>query len=78
MAKEYWITNSRFKLIVIVMLIIWFSLLVFWWMKAEEITNHPCEVCARVMGDNVNCYTGKFQPISKTFYSSNLSGFGAG
>lgn len=53
--KEYWITNDRFKLIVIVLLLMWIGFMAFFYLKAEEITKNPCQVCARQMGTDVSC-----------------------
>lgn len=55
-------------LVSVVMLIIWFSLLTFWWIKAEEITNDPCSICASKQGENVYCTMQSTIPITKTYY----------
>lgn len=71
--KEYLITNSRFKLIVVVMIFIWISLLILFFLKTEEMTNHPCELCAKKIGKDITCYAeNNYMIIKKTFYS-NLS-----
>lgn len=58
----------------IFLLIIWFSLLAFLWMKADEITKHPCQVCAKVSGEQVTCILkNSITPISKTYYPDGKS-----
>jgi len=49
MAKAFWITDSRFKFIAILLMIIWLGFMVLFFLKAEEITNNPCNVCAKRM-----------------------------
>ena len=56
MTKEYWITNSRFKLIAIILFLMFVLIMVLLYLKADEITKHPCEVCAKKIGDGVICY----------------------
>lgn len=74
MVKEYWITNSRFKLIVIVMILIWSSLLLFWYIKADEITKDPCSICAEKLGEKVSCTTTlNYIPVTKDFYPNGTS-----
>jgi len=55
MTKEYWITNSRFKYIGVILLIIWIGFMVFFFLKAEEITKDPCSICAKRMDSEVTC-----------------------
>jgi hypothetical protein len=64
-----WIEIHRLFSVIIVMLIIWFSLLAFWYMKADEVTKHPCSICAVKMGENVICRTGTTNFLERTFYS---------
>lgn len=40
----------------IVMLIVWFSLLTFFFIKADEITKDPCNICAERVGENYKCF----------------------
>jgi len=55
---EYWITNSRFKLIAIILFLMFciFMLLIF--MRGTEIANNPCQICANKMGADVTCTSG--------------------
>lgn len=52
------------------LLIIWFSLLTFWWLKADEITKDPCSVCAERLGEKVICTTGDINPITRIYYAN--------
>lgn len=70
MEKEYWITNSRFKLIVIVMIVIWISIFILFFLKADEITKHPCEVCAKSIGEDVVCRAGTHKIAKLTFFAN--------
>ncbi len=51
------IEEYRLSTVVVVMLIIWFSLLGFWYLKADEITKDPCTICSQQMGEDVVCRT---------------------
>jgi len=70
MAKEFWITNSRLKIIIIALILIWVLFLIFFYMKAEEITNDPCSVCSKRLGKEVTCTTGGSEPISRVYYTN--------
>lgn len=66
--KEYWITNSRFKYGALIMLIIWLSLLLFFFLEAEAVTKDPCSICAKRMGENVVCLTQGIPQLQRTYY----------
>lgn len=68
MTKEYFITNSRFKYIGIILLIIWIGFIVFFFLKADEITKNPCSICAEKSGENVVCMVGNLQ---RTYFPNN-------
>ena len=68
MAKEYWITNSRFKYIGLLLMIIWLGFMVFFFMKAEEITKDPCLICSKKMGEEVICSTGTSIIVKRIYY----------
>lgn len=55
MTKEYWITNSRFKIIIIVLILFWLGIMLLFYLKADEVTHNPCEVCSKKIGKNVIC-----------------------
>lgn len=56
--KEYWITNSRFKLIVIILVLMWLGVMFLLYLKADEVTKDPCQICAKKMGQDVICRVG--------------------
>ncbi len=55
MKKEYWVTNSRFKLIVIILVVMWLGVMLLLYLKADEVTNHPCNICSESHGEDVIC-----------------------
>ena len=66
--KEYWVTNSRFKYIGLLLLIIFLVFMFFLYMKADEITKDPCAICAEYMGDKVTCLIGTSYPVERIYY----------
>jgi len=66
--KEYWVTNSRFRVILLVLVFIWIGLMTFLYLKANEITHDPCSVCSKKMGEEILCTTQSYQPITRTYY----------
>jgi len=68
MVKEYWITNSRFKLIVIILVLMWIGIMVFFYLKSDEITKDPCSICSKKMGEEVICYTQGSIQLKRTYY----------
>lgn len=71
MVKEYIKKDYRYILLAICLMLIFFTIIGFLYLKADEITKHPCEVCASSIGKNIICTTTGFYPITKTFYSDN-------
>jgi len=67
--KEFWITNSRFKFIALLLIIIWLGFMTLFYFKADEITKDPCSICAERMGEQVVCTTNaEFVPVSRIYY----------
>lgn len=60
--KTYWITNSRFKYIGIIILLIWILFIAFLYFKAEEITKDPCNLCAKRLGKDITCNVAELNP----------------
>lgn len=53
------------------MVIVWGSVFVLLYLKADEITKDPCEICARVMGEDVKCtLTTGYVPVNRIYYSN--------
>ena len=66
--KAFWITDSRFKYIGLILLIIWLTLFFLLFFKANEITKDPCSICAEKIGENVICTTQGFGQLQRTYY----------
>lgn len=60
-------TKERLIIIGVVILIVWFSLLIFWYLKADEITKDPCNVCAKRFNKNVTCTLSGALPVQRTY-----------
>ncbi len=68
MTKTFWITDSRFKLIVILLMVLFFTFMAFMFIEGEAIKKNPCNICAEKQGVNVICsLVGSFEPITRTF-----------
>ena len=53
--KEYWITNSRFKWITLILILIFLILMgVIVW-QGENISKNACQICAKKQGTQVLC-----------------------
>lgn len=59
---------KKFFMACCVILLIWLSLLLFWYLKADEVTRDPCSICAERMGDNVRCTIGTVYTLSRDYY----------
>ena len=75
MTKTFYITDSRFKFIALILFLMWLGFMCFFFMKAEEITKDPCSICSKRMGENIICYTQSSNPISKTYYPNGSEKF---
>ena len=76
--KEYWVTNSRFKLIVIILVLMWIGLMVFFFIEGENIRKDPCSICAKQQGENVVCSVGASGYMAQRTYYPNGSIFDYG
>ena len=65
--NEYWITNSRFKFIALLLFLMFLVFMLLIYLKADEITKDPCSICAKNQGEKVVCTTGMSQLISRTY-----------
>lgn len=61
------ITKERFIVIVVALLIIWFGFMLFLYLKADEVTKNPCQICAKKMGQEIVCYL-KGTGVSRTYF----------
>jgi len=67
---EYWLTNKRFVIMVVIMVLMWAVIIGFFYLKADEVTKDPCGVCANQMGEDVVCSIAGTNPISRTYFSN--------
>jgi len=61
--------NKKLIIIMLIILIIWASVFYLFINYAQELREHPCQVCADKMGEEITCtsiaYT--YPPIQQTF-----------
>lgn len=64
----------RWSVIVICLMLIWSSIILLFYLKADEVTKNPCSICAERMGKKVECYQVDYdlfqQPARITFYQN--------
>ena len=66
---EYFGGTKRFYIILIVLFIMWLGVMTLFYLKSDEVTQSPCEICAKKLGENVVCSIGDSgQIIKRTFY----------
>lgn len=68
--KHDWFERHRMLTVGIFLLIVWFSILALLFLKADEVTQHPCKICAETHGKDVLCTTDGLKPVSKTYFSN--------
>jgi len=76
--KEFWITNSRFKYIALLLFLMFLVFMLVIFLKANELTHNPCQLCAEKMGEQVTCYSGTMQRIYYPNFTVVDSVIGAG
>ena len=64
--KEYWYEDWRNVIVMIMIMLVFLTMATFIYLKYDEVTHHPCEVCASVIGKNIVC-TSATGGNSKTF-----------
>lgn len=75
MTKEYWITNSRFKFIAILLVFIFLVFMALIFMRGTEIANDPCSICAKKMGEDVTCFSGFGLNQKQITYEADFNNF---
>lgn len=63
----FWLSTKRFVLIGIFLLLIFIGFLVFFYLKADEITKDPCGICAEYLGERVTCRVGETYFVEKYY-----------
>lgn len=66
--KQYFLDRHRFIMIAIILLIMWAGFMIFYYLKADEITRDPCSICSERMGKDVSCILQQPYPVTKTYY----------
>lgn len=65
--REY-LTSKKFLIIICVLLLMWGSLMVFFYLKADEVTKDPCRICSEYMGEKVTCTLQYSTPVNRYYY----------
>lgn len=68
MKEKFWLSDKRFYIIATILMLMWLGLMLFFYLKADEVTKHPCSICAEKIGEEVRCTTGGYKPITKVFH----------
>lgn len=63
MDKEFFITNNRFKYIGVILFLMFVVFMGLLYLKADELTHNPCQLCAEKIGEKVYCQTERLQRI---------------
>lgn len=66
--NKYWLGDKRFYIILAALFILWGGVMLLFYLKAEEVTKNPCQVCAKKMGTSVVCTTQGTKLVSRIFY----------
>lgn len=68
MTKKFIVTDSRYKFMVIALLIIFLSIMTLFYLKADEVTKDPCSICAERYEEPVVCILPGTTPIERIFF----------
>lgn len=52
---KFYMSNKRFIVIAIILILMWLGLMLFFYLKADEVTKNPCQICAKQMNTDVMC-----------------------
>jgi len=72
--NQYWLDRHRFLALVIILFVIFMVFMTLIYLKLDEVTHHPCEICADKIGQSFVCYSldNSYEPIN--FMTRNESG----
>lgn len=74
--KTYWVTDSRFKWISLLLLIMFLVFMLLLFLRTNELRSSPCELCAAKQSSEVVCSItstdGKI--FSRTYYPNFTTG----
>ena len=66
---NYFGGEKRFYIIMIVLIIMWVGVMALFYLKADEVTNSPCSVCAKKLQEEVVCsIRGQGKIVRRVFY----------
>jgi hypothetical protein len=68
---NYFGGTRRFYIIITILFIMWLGVMLFLYLKADEVTKDPCSICSKRMGENVICYTQGTTQLKRTYYPNN-------
>jgi len=68
MENNFYIPRERYIVIIIILICMWLGLMLFFYLKADEVTKDPCSICSKIMGENIICTTQSLMPITRTYY----------
>ncbi len=58
MVKKFWISDSRFKFIGLILFLMFLIFMLVIFLVGNAISNDPCQLCAEKMGTEITCYSG--------------------
>lgn len=70
---DSWMQAHQFTVVILVLVFVWSTLIIFYFIKADEVTRDPCSICAERMGKDVVCTMMQTHPVSKTYYPNGSS-----
>ncbi len=65
---NYFGGEKRFYIILAFLFILWLGIMVLFYLKADEVTKSPCQICAKKLNQEVICTAGNGGMIQRTFY----------
>ncbi len=68
MVKTFYLTDSRFKFIALLLMIIWIGTMTVVYFKAEALSTDPCGACAKLMGEEILCSVNGVNINQRTYY----------
>lgn len=63
--------TTKWAIIVICLMLIWGSIFLLFYLKADEVTKDPCSICSKRMGKDVLCTqinTKSSNPATRIYY----------
>lgn len=72
--------NVKWTIVIICLMLIWFSIVTLFYLKADEVTKNPCSICSEKMGEKVVCTQTETDylriPARITFFPNGSSQYG--